>query len=257
MKAGQKLWTRKEVIVAFNLYCQLPFGQLHYRNPEVKKLAHLLGRTPGAVAYKLVNLASLDPSLKARGIKGATNTSNLDKSIWQEFYGNWDELLFESEKLRAQLEGKNLAVDYDLSGQKVPKEGLTREQIVKVRVNQSIFRRIVLSSYNYTCCITGIKNPLLLIAGHIKPWSVDENSRLNPSNGICINPLHDKAFENGLMTITTDYKIKLSTKLAETLDVKSFEVYFAQFKDKDIKLPSKFLPDPKFLEYHNTNKFII
>ena len=48
-------WTRDELILAFNLYCKLPYGQFNNRNSEVKILADLIGRTPGAVAYKLVN----------------------------------------------------------------------------------------------------------------------------------------------------------------------------------------------------------
>ena len=70
MKEGQKLWTREELILAINLYCKLPFGRLHRNNPAVIHLASLIGRTPSSVAYKLVNFASLDPSLQARGIKG-------------------------------------------------------------------------------------------------------------------------------------------------------------------------------------------
>ncbi|WP_292003167.1 hypothetical protein [Chlorobium sp.] len=99
MKAGQKLWTRDELILAINLYCKLPFGRLHAKNPEVVMLASLIGRTPGSIAYKLVNFASLDPSLQARGIKGASNASKLDREIWNEFYQDWDRLPFESEKL--------------------------------------------------------------------------------------------------------------------------------------------------------------
>ncbi len=256
MKAGQKLWSREETIIAYNLYCQLPFGQLHQNNKEIIKLSNLLGRTPGAVSYKLVNLASLDPTLRARGIKGATNSSKMDKTVWKEFYGNWEELLFESEKLRAQLEGKSVLEKAETSEPYLPKQGLTREQIIRVRVNQSIFRRIVLSSYNSTCCITGIQNPLLLVAGHIKPWSVDEAARLNPSNGICINPLHDKAFENGLITISIDYKIVVSPKALREMDTQSFATFFAPYVDKEIRLPSKFLPDPVFLEYHNRERFL-
>jgi putative restriction endonuclease len=81
MKEGQKLWTREELILAINLYCTIPFGRLHKLNPEVKSLAILIGRTPSSVAYKLVNFASLDPSLKARGIKGASNASNLERVL--------------------------------------------------------------------------------------------------------------------------------------------------------------------------------
>ena len=38
--AGQnKDWTREEHILAFNLYCKIPFGQIHMHNPRVIQLA--------------------------------------------------------------------------------------------------------------------------------------------------------------------------------------------------------------------------
>jgi hypothetical protein len=60
--AKGRTWSRDELVVAMNLYCKLPFGQLHQRNPVIIALAEKLGRTPGSVAMKLCNLASLDPS---------------------------------------------------------------------------------------------------------------------------------------------------------------------------------------------------
>ena len=255
MRAGQKLWTREELILAINLYCKLPFGRLHRLNPEVIHLAALIGRTQSSVAYKLVNFASLDPSLKARGIKGATNASKLDAKIWNEFFDNWDTLPFESEKLLASFEHKTIEQLNHITESDLPKEGKTREQIVKVRVNQSFFRSSILASYNNTCCITGIQQPELLIAGHIKPWSIDEKNRLNPQNGIAINALHDKAFEAGLMTITTDFKIRISPILFKQKKSKSVEEYFLKLDKQDIILPSRFLPDVEFLKYHNEIRF--
>jgi putative restriction endonuclease len=255
MKEGQKLWTREELILAINLYCKLPFGRLHSRNPEVINLASLIGRTSNSVAYKLVNFASLDPSLKARGIKGASNSSNLDKQIWNEFFNYWDELPFESEKLLAKIENTTVEKLNNLSESELPKEGKTREQLIKARVNQSFFRSSILASYNNTCCITGMQQPEFLIAGHIKPWSVDEKNRLNPQNGLAINVLHDKAFETGLLTITTDFKIKISSLLLKQNKSKSIENYFVKYNNQDIILPSRFLPDAEFLKYHNEVRF--
>lgn len=54
-------------------------------------------------------------------------------------------------------------------------------------------------------------NKELLIASHIIPWGKDEKNRLNPMNGLLLNALHDKAFENGLITIAEDYTIKISS----------------------------------------------
>ena len=63
-------WTRKEHIVAFNLYCKTPFTKINSSNTGVQELAPIIGRSVGAVAMKLANFARLDPALQARGIKG-------------------------------------------------------------------------------------------------------------------------------------------------------------------------------------------
>lgn len=254
MKKGQRLWSREELILAINLYCKLPFGKLHRLNPNVIHLAKLIKRTPSSVAYKLVNFASLDPSLKARGIKGAINASKLDKAIWEEFYNNWEDLSYGSEKLLSNIENKPIEKINNIDLNDLP-EGKVRERVVKVRVNQSFFRSSILASYNNKCCITGINQSELLIAGHIKPWSKDKKNRLNPRNGIAINALHDKAFETGLITITPDYKIKISKVLYNHKKTESLEKYFLQYENKDIFLPSRFLPDIEFLKYHNEKRF--
>jgi putative restriction endonuclease len=255
MKEGQKLWTRDELILAMNLYCKLPFGRLHSGTSEIIKLSELIGRTANSVAYKLVNLASLDPSLQARGIKGAANASKLDKEIWNEFYLHWDILPYESEKLLAKFEQTTIELLNDITEDELPKEGKTRDAIVKVRVNQSFFRKSVLAAYNCTCCITGLQNPEFLIAGHIRPWGIDEANRLNPRNGLAINSLHDRAFESGLLTITPDYKIKISPILKKQSKIQSVNDYFLKYENSEIILPTKFLPDVEFLKYHNQERF--
>jgi len=256
MKKGQKLWTRDELILAINLYCKLPFGRLHRLNPSVIELSELIGRTPSSIAYKLVNFASLDPSLQARGIKGALNASKLDKVIWDEFYNNWDELPFESEVCLAEKQGLTVEELNSIEIRNLPK-GITKKRLVKIRVNQSFFRKSILASYNNKCCITGIAQPDLLIAGHIIPWSIDKDNRMNPRNGIAINALHDKAFEKGLITISPDYKIMISSKLKKTKkDQVAIKSYFLEYENKEIILPSRFLPDKSFLLHHNENRFI-
>lgn len=257
MKEGLRLWTREELLLAINLYCKLPFGKLHKNNPEVIKLAKLIDRTTNSVAYKLVNFASLDPSLQARGIKGALHASKLDKEIWEEFYSNWDALSFQGEQLRATKENLPIEFLHEIPEQDLPKEGKMREQVVRVRVNQSFFRTAVLASYNYTCCITGLQYPQLIIAGHIRPWGIDEKNRMNPRNGVAMNALHDKAIERGLMTITPEYRIRISSTLMKEINNKPVQDYFTKYDNKEINLPSRFLPDKDFLAYHNQERFLI
>jgi putative restriction endonuclease len=191
----------------------------------------------------------------ARGIKGASNASNLDREIWNEFFNHWDVLPYESEKLLAKIEHTTIEKLNHIPESELPKEGKTREQVVKVRVNQSFFRNSILASYNNTCCITGLTQTEFLIAGHIRPWGIDEKNRLNPRNGIAINALHDKAFETGLLTITPDYKIKISPKLKKQNKVTVVHEYFLKYDNQTMILPSRFLPAPEFLKYHNQERF--
>lgn len=254
MKRGQRLWTIDELILAINLYCKLPFGRIHHSNLKVIHLSQIINRTPSSVALKLVNFASLDPSLQARGIRGASNASKLDSKIWNEFFNNWDALPYESEKLLAKFQQTTVEELNNLKDQDLPKEGKMREQLVKVRVNQSFFRATVLAAYNYKCCITGIHQPKLLIAGHIRPWGMDEKNRLNPRNGMAMNALHDKAFEAGLITITPEFRISVSPHILKQSKRDKAD-FFGQFEGKKIILPSRFLPDIEFLKYHNEERF--
>ncbi len=252
MKEGQKLWTRNELVLAINLYCKLPFGKMHKATPEIIQFADLVGRTPSSVAFKLGNFASFDPTLKERGIKGASNASKLDKQIWDEFYNNWDAALIESEILLAQTKHTTIEKLNKITIDDLPKEGKEKERLVKVRVNQSIFRTLILATYNNKCCITGIDNTDLLIASHIVPWSKDEKNRLNPMNGLCLNALHDRAFDKGLITISAeDYSIKISSKLKKKNIVESIESNFLKLEGESILLPNKFLPSKELLKIHN------
>ena len=250
-----KGWSRQELILAINLYCKIPFGKIHIRNPDIINFASLIGRTPSAVSWKLVNFASLDPSLQARGISGAKNSSKLDREIWNEFYDNWEELGFESEKLMAEYKNEPIEKLAEIFVDDLPKEGKDRKAIVKARVNQSFFRKNILSAYSYKCCITGISVPDLLIASHIKPWAEDKKNRLNPRNGLCLNALHDKAFDKGWISFSDEYKLLVSKSLKEAMPENIFELYFYAYQDKPMKLPNRFLPDIEFLAFHRAVKF--
>ena len=57
------LWHREESLLAFELYCRIPFQKTKAKNPVVRELAGLLGRTPASVARKLENFGGFDPAL--------------------------------------------------------------------------------------------------------------------------------------------------------------------------------------------------
>jgi putative restriction endonuclease len=141
MKEGQRLWTRDELILAINLYCKLPFGKMHSRNADIIGFAKLIGRSPSSVSWKLVNFASLDPTLRERGIVGALNASKLDKQIWDEFYNNWDAALLESEKLLAKEKNTTVEKLNHIDTSDLIKEGFDKKRLIKTRINQSIFKK--------------------------------------------------------------------------------------------------------------------
>lgn len=243
----RKAWTKDELILVINLYCKTPFGRIHVRNPEIIHLAEKLGRTPGSISYKLANFASIDPSLPR---KGASNTSKLDKEVWNEFFENWDEMAYKSEMLSSELLGDGEAItDDDLT----IIEGKTKESMIQTRVNQNFFRKMILSSYNETCCITGISIAELLVAGHIVPWSVDKKNRMNPRNGLCLNALHDKAFDKGIITIDESFRVVVSKGIR---NISSDKVgLISSYDGKELIMPSRFIPDQVFLDYHRKNIF--
>lgn len=248
-------WTREELTLAFNLYCKIPFGTIHIRNPQIISLAKILGRTPSAVSWKLANLASLDPTLKKRNIAGASHGSKLDSEIWNEFVGDWDRLAFESEKLLAQKTGKQIEDISDFESLDLPKSGKEREAIVKVRVNQNFFRRAVLAAYDFKCCITGLEIPELLNASHIIPWSKDKTNQVNPKNGLCLNAIHDRAFDIGLITITPDFTIKVSKAVKIKKASDAVQEFLLKYDGLEINKPTRFLPHIEFLKFHNKNVF--
>lgn len=244
-------WTRDEMLIAFNLYCKIPFGQIHNKNPKIIQLAAKLNRTPSSVSWKLANLARFDESLKMRNIKGASHGSRLEKEIWDEYYKDPEQIIYESEKLLFEY---NLFIDVENKDTVYIKKHLLGHDVtrnVKCRVNQNFFRSMVLATYENRCWISGICNSKLLIAGHIIPWSVNAKERLNPSNGICLNALFDKAFDTGLITITPDYVVVIS----ECLLKNNCKGYFSQFNHMQLKAPRRFLPNKEFLSYHNKKIF--
>ena len=257
MKQPRNLWTKEELILAFNLYLKLPFGKMHKHTPEIIELANLLGRTLSSIGMRLGNFASIDPFHQQRGVGGLKGGMNQVKPIWDEFFHNQEELVFLSEKILAEKENTSIEYKYedllfdlkDLKGETVLRE-------VKARVNQSVFRQMVLSNYSTKCAITGIDLPELLLASHIMPWSKNEEHRLNPENGICLSALYDKAYDKGIIGINKNYEIILSTTLKKKKETLFFKNYFASIENLKINQPIKYLPRKDFLEYHLDTIFL-
>jgi hypothetical protein len=129
-------------------------------------------------------------------------------------------------------------------------EGKTTTALVLVRVNQARFRRAILASYNATCCMSGLRVPKLLVASHIVPWSMDTQNRLNPTNGLCLSALHDRAYDQGLITVLPDFTIRVTEDLRRPELDPFAQTSLAQCQGQAIRLPERFRPAPAFLEAH-------
>jgi putative restriction endonuclease len=128
--------------------------------------------------------------------------------------------------------------------------GKDKERLVKTRVNQEVFRDIVLANYESKCAITGIDIEPLLVASHIIPWSQNEHERLNPENGICLSALFDRAFDKGLIGISNKYDVIVSLELKKYSNLSYFDKYFGHLHGSSIILPKKYMPNREFLQYH-------
>ncbi|MFZ2655894.1 MAG: HNH endonuclease [Victivallales bacterium] len=246
-----KDWSREEHLIAFNLYSKLPFGKLDHRTPEIIELARLLGRTPDSLSMKLCNFARLDPALHERGIKGLSQGAKGEKEVWDLFAKEPENLAFESEQSMAKLENKPLLEPTENYDDISFPQGLEKESMLKVRVNQRFFRERILSIFDYSCCVTGIRVPALLVASHIVPWSKNVENRLNPRNGLCLNALHDRAFDRGFMWVDESFKVHFSSKLKSNKKTDEQALsWLTGFEGKKLNLPKGFTPDPVLLKMH-------
>lgn len=259
MAEGRR-WTREELLIVLNLYEKLQFGQFHSKQPVIIEVAARMNRTPGSVAMKLSNLASLDPKLRTRSIVGLEGASNLDREVWEEFQTNREVLVPASEEAMRKLfnvaeqdevdvvENVGVAVQPALS----PPDGSTSSTAkVNVRRGQQYFRQVVLNAFGGRCGITGIAVRELLVASHILPWATHPESRLEPQNGISLSRLHDGAFDRGLIAFDENYRLILSERLRGYLPQGALEANFVAYSGKPLEL-SRDVPPPsqEYLAVH-------
>lgn len=139
----------------------------------------------------------------------------------------------EVEALKRRVEAKNFAVPDAMA-------------TVKTRgSSQRVFADAVKANYGYRCAITGITTPAFLVASHIVPWSEDENIRVDPSNGICLSLIVDRAFESGFIRIEDDFTIRVDRRRVGR-DLALLTALEAHDGNK-LDLPTEDAPDPEYL----------
>jgi hypothetical protein len=247
-------WTREHLLIALRLYMRTRFGRLHGRNPEIIALAAQIGRTPGALAMKACNFASLDPAFRATNRTGLSGASASDRALWAEFTTDSERIAAEAEDVAAQY-GQGVTAGVEPPAPVIPLGPTDVVQLVRVRRVQSFFRAAVLTSYESRCAISGIGTPALLVASHIIPWGESVERRADPRNGLCLNALFDRAFDRGLMTIDESLRVVVHADLLRAAGAADLGCSIGEAHGRALSMPVRCPPDPSALTYHRDHVF--
>ncbi|MBK8915913.1 MAG: HNH endonuclease [Phycisphaerales bacterium] len=183
------------------------------------------------------------------------NTSAADRDVWREFYGRWDILADNAVVMEPPpvVERGPRKRSVPMIAPTGPTE-VTRE--ATQRRGQYFFRAAVLAAHDGKCCITGITSEPLLRASHIIPWSHDPTLRLDPRNGLCLNALHDAAFDRGLITLSDRFELQVSKRVKSEVPRAIYKEMFESRAGSPIVMPERFQPAQEMLEFHRRNVFV-
>lgn len=124
-----------------------------------------------------------------------------------------------------------------------------KEVLAVVRTQQSKFRDDLLKKLKF-CPVTMVSDKRLLVASHIKPWCVSNNTeRLDVFNGFVFTPLYDTLFDRGLITFTADKMMHISPSLSKNT------VKYLNLRNVLLtRLPTE--GRENYLKFHNEKIFI-
>lgn len=256
MAAG-KLWSIEETTLALALYLRSPKGKSSVPSTpiaDIRALARQLNRTDGSVSLKIANLASLDRRVIESGRKGMANCSENDRRVWNEYVdGNGDialQQLTDNVDSICRLMELNPESILIANSADIP-IGPTTHQVTRLeRCYQSMFRSVVLSRYEGQCAVSRLHLDSLLEAAHIIPWAEDESIRLEPYNGLALNPLIHKAYDQHLLGIDGGGIIHVSQKLLTNAGNDSMKSYLESIDNTEIFMPFVGRPSEELLDRH-------
>ena len=269
-------WTEDEVTLALGVYLlKLLKGTTSSKQESdsdiSEQLAGRLNRTPGAVSFKVGNLKNV----ATKGKQGLKNVGKTDRAVWNKYFDSASSSL----DIKALASGirsasQNLGISRGLcetivngisqtnsieflqdpedQPQPASQSDTDKEQtfnvtdgktykIVVARRKQSVFRKFILGNFDGKCAISGLDEPRLLEAAHIRPWSEFEEGRVDIRNGIALNVLLHKAYDANLLGIDETLRVWISPALKK-------EPYFAAFDGKTIPIKqSQIAPLPEYL----------
>ena len=126
-----------------------------------------------------------------------------------------------------------------------------KKTLILARRGQGKFRANVLEKNN-GCPFTGIANPKLLVASHIKPWKDSDNiERIDGDNGLALTPTYDRLFDQGYISFTDNKQLLLSSKLEQEC-IDALNLVSGQTIEKLVLTEKR----KKYLNFHRSNKFL-
>lgn len=249
-----KPWTREDVIIAYALYCVIPFSKVNNSNQTIKDAAAIMERSPASLKMRICNLAALDPDFLATGRTGLASVANLDREVYAEFSSDWQRLSSTAEELLGLPIFDIAEPIYNGPDRR------RRKTYAEISDKQArrFFRKSVIAAYEGRCCISGMTIPQMLIASHIKPYAVSDiqTERANPANGLLLNAFYDRAFDQGLMTVLPDLTILISNQVKEVYTDERTREWLYAIEGTKIKRPARFAPNRDLLAYHNEYVFL-
>ena len=249
-----KPWTREDVIIAYALYCVIPFSKVNNSNQTIKDAAAIMERSPASLKMRICNLAALDPDFLATGRAGLASVANLDREVYAEFSSDWQRLSSTAEELLGLPIFDIAEPIYNGPDKR------RRKTYAEISDKQArrFFRKSVIAAYEGRCCISGMTIPQMLIASHIKPYAVSDiqTERANPANGLLLNAFSDRAFDQGLMTVLPDLTILISDQVKEVYTDERTREWLYAIEGTKIKRPARFAPNRDLLAYHNEYVFL-
>jgi putative restriction endonuclease len=125
--------------------------------------------------------------------------------------------------------------------------------LVMPRLGQGGFRVVVTEAYQRRCAITGEKTLPVLEAAHILPYA--ELGPHEVSNGLLLRSDFHKLFDIGLVTVTPDLRVEVSSRIKEEwFNGKAY--YRLHGKPlRNVPVNPDHRPNAEFLRWHNENRF--
>ena len=174
------------------------------------------------------------------------------KNVYLRPDRNYEEERIENEILNEPKE------EYQNHIQQLKETMLKDEFEEEIFVRGGLFKKTIPRIYDFTCCITGMRiqsshNVQMIDACHIYPFSVSRDDTV--TNGIALSPTLHRAFDRGLITINSNFVVRISPSIIE--EESNFKL--SQFDGRQIILPQKekYYPSQESLVWHNKEVFLL